>query len=69
MTITRRAVVGAFAAGALASGLVGMPASAMLVPPEPEVVVSPDSLPSPAMTAGRAWCACNDLAYTALWID
>ena len=69
MTITRRAMVGALTAGVLATGLVVVPASAMLVPPDPDVVAPEESLPSPAMTAGRAWCACNDLDYQALWID
>lgn len=69
MTITRRAMVGAITAGVLTMGLVVVPASAMLVPPDPEVVAPQESLPSPAMTAGRAWCACNGVDYTALWID
>jgi hypothetical protein len=69
MRNTRRTLVGAAAAGVLATGLALMPASAMVMPPEPEVGPVEDSAPSPAMTAGRAWCACNGVTYGTLWIE
>lgn len=69
MRITRRTAAGAITAGMLATGLAVMPASAMLVPPEPEVVQVEESQPSPAMTAGRTWCHCNGVTYRMVWID
>lgn len=69
MRITRRTVAGAITAGVLATGLAVMPASAMLVPPEPDVVEAEESQQSPAMTAGRAWCECHAVTYSMLWID
>ncbi|MGB9372943.1 MAG: hypothetical protein WCA82_02150 [Jiangellales bacterium] len=69
MRITRRAVLGLVATGALTTGLMVMPASALRLPPETEPASQQESQPSPAMTAGRAWCACHDVDYPMLWID
>ncbi len=69
MRITRRTVIGLVATGTLVTGLMVMPATAMLLPPQLEPTPATVSEPSPAMTAGRAWCACNDVVYEMLWID
>lgn len=69
MTITRRAVIGLVASGTLVTGLMVMPATAMLLPPQPDPPPVTESEQSPAMTAGRSWCACNDVVYEMLWID
>jgi len=69
MRITRRTVIGLVATGTLVTGLMVMPATAMPLPPQPDAPFTTESEPSPAMTAGRAWCACNDVDYEMLWID
>lgn len=69
MRMTRRTVVAATTAGLLATGLVVMPASALRVPPPPEVGQTQSEQPSPALTAGRAWCACHGVPYEIVWID
>lgn len=55
------------AVAAAAMGALVLPATALVAPTPPE---GPDmSMPSPAMTAGRAFCACQGLPFEPLWID
>ena len=66
MRTTRRTAVG-LAVTAAAMGALVAPSMAMVAPTPPE---GPDAtLPSPAMTAGRAFCACQGLPFEPLWID
>ena len=62
----RAAVVG-MAVTAAAMGAMVVPSTALVAPTPPD---GPEpSMPSPAMTAGRAFCACQGLPFEPLWIE
>lgn len=66
MRTSRKAVVGLAVTAAAMGGLV-VPSSALIAPTPPD---GPEpSTPSPAMTVGRAFCACQGLPFEPLWID
>jgi hypothetical protein len=67
MTTTNRAVT-ALLVATFAVGLAA-PATAVVVPPEPTTTSVSTSEPSPALTEGRAYCACQGLPYEPLWIQ
>lgn len=67
MTTTRRTAA-ILVATAIATGATVVPTGAMVLPPEPDADLIADTAPSPAMSAGRAWCACNGVSYQTLWI-
>lgn len=68
MKTTRRTTSILLATAAIA-GAIALPTAAMVPPPEPDASQLADPAPSPAMSAGRTWCACNGIDYQPLWIQ